>query len=316
MRHIDVAVGVLRDQQGRVLLTRRPEHVHQGGLWEFPGGKTEPGEAIASALKRELREELGVEVRVHRPLIDVRHDYGDRRVHLHVHLISQFSGEARGLEGQPLVWVEPERLFDYPLPEADRPIVNAIRLPDRYLITPPEFADRDTFVEQFRQSLGAGIRLVQLRLKPLTWPDQAELCGKLVDIAHQYQARVLLNGEPDWAREIGADGVHLSSDRLRLLSERPLGEDYWVAASCHHIGELAKAVALDCDFAVLSPVLPTRSHPEAEAMGWAAFQERVLGLALPVYGLGGLDSASLPTAFAAGAQGIAAISGLWSLPAP
>ena len=102
MNHIHVAAAAIHDQNGHVLLSRRAPDSHQGGLWEFPGGKLEPGESVASALRRELQEELDIQVSEHHPLIRVRHDYADRRVLLDVHKVTAWQGQPRGVENQPL----------------------------------------------------------------------------------------------------------------------------------------------------------------------------------------------------------------------
>ena len=125
MRTVHVAVGVILDRENRILLTRRAQDVHQGGLWEFPGGKVESGESVQQALARELREELGIEIGRTTSLLEVSHDYGDKAVLLDVHLVLEFSGEARGLEGQPLEWVAPAALPEYEFPAANVPIVEA-----------------------------------------------------------------------------------------------------------------------------------------------------------------------------------------------
>ena len=138
-----VAVAVIQDSSGRILLSRRADHAHQGGLWEFPGGKLDPGETLAQALKREIREELGIEVQSHSPLIRINHRYPDRSVLLDVHRVTAYSGVPEGREGQPLVWVAPESMRDYPMPAADRPIVTALRLPDSYLITGQDFTNKE-----------------------------------------------------------------------------------------------------------------------------------------------------------------------------
>jgi 8-oxo-dGTP diphosphatase len=121
-----VAVGVVLDEAGKVLITRRASDSHQGGLWEFPGGKVEPGESLATALARELREELGIEIGRTSPLLEIRHDYGDKCVLLDVHVVWTFSGEALGLEDQPLVWIAPGELRQYRFPEANEPIIGAL----------------------------------------------------------------------------------------------------------------------------------------------------------------------------------------------
>lgn len=123
---VHVAVGVIVDDSRRVLLTRRAVDSHQGGLWEFPGGKVEPGESLAGALARELHEELGIRVRRSSPLLEVRHDYGDKQVLLDVHVVWEFEGQALGREGQPLAWVTGDELALYRFPAANVPIVEAV----------------------------------------------------------------------------------------------------------------------------------------------------------------------------------------------
>jgi len=123
---VTVAVGIVQDRQGRVLVSRRAADAHQGGLWEFPGGKVEPGEEIEVALAREFREELGVEVLASEGLMRIEHDYGDKQVCLDVRRVTQFQGEARGLEGQPLAWQLPEDLRDWAFPAANAPILTRL----------------------------------------------------------------------------------------------------------------------------------------------------------------------------------------------
>ena len=127
MSELHVAVGVLTDVNGRILIARRPAELHQGGLWEFPGGKLEPGETLECALARELKEELGVTVKATEPLLEIRHDYGDREVFLDVHRVIAWQGEAQGMEGQPLAWTLPAALGDFDFPAANVAIVEKLR---------------------------------------------------------------------------------------------------------------------------------------------------------------------------------------------
>lgn len=127
MNPVHVAVGVILDSQGRVLITRRAPQAHQGDLWEFPGGKVEAGESLGAALTRELREELGIVIGRTTPLLEIHHDYGDKAVLLDVHTVWEYSGEARPLEAQPMAWVKANELVDYAFPAANLPIVAALR---------------------------------------------------------------------------------------------------------------------------------------------------------------------------------------------
>lgn len=125
---LHVAVGVLvRDD--RILLAQRAAHQHQGGLWEFPGGKVEASETVQQALRRELHEELGLEVEPAglEALIDIRHSYPDRTVRLDVWWVRQFTGQAHGREGQPLAWVAVDELHRWSFPAANQAIVDAIQ---------------------------------------------------------------------------------------------------------------------------------------------------------------------------------------------
>jgi 8-oxo-dGTP diphosphatase len=126
MSSIHVAVGVILNADRQVLIARRAQQAHQGGLWEFPGGKVEQGESLTEALTRELREELGIAIGRTSALLQVRHDYGDKSVLLDVHVVWEFSGEPHGLEDQPLAWVAPRELSSYAFPAANLPIVAAI----------------------------------------------------------------------------------------------------------------------------------------------------------------------------------------------
>ncbi|MBI2382100.1 MAG: Nudix family hydrolase [Gammaproteobacteria bacterium] len=310
-RFIHVMAGVIVNASGEILIAKRPDTAHQGGLWEFPGGKRELGESPAEALARELDEELGIQVRACRPQIQIAHDYGDKQVFLDVWRVTAFEGEAHGREGQPVRWVRPDELGGYAFPAANRPIVSAARLPDCYLITPdPDAGDLSGFLARLERALSMGQRLVQLRAKGLSESALDELAGDVAARCRAAGAEWLLNGPAALAYRHGADGLHLDGAALATLDERPEGLR-WLAASCHDAAQLSRAEALGCDFAVLSPVKATASHPRILPLGWAGFAERVRGVGMPVYGLGGLSPADRDDAWAAGAQGIAGIRGLW-----
>jgi 8-oxo-dGTP diphosphatase len=308
---VHVAAAALVDSDGRVLLARRHDDSHQGGLWEFPGGKLESGETVADGLRRELREELGIDIESHRPLIRVAHHYDDRSVLLDVHRVDRWHGQPQGREGQPLAWVAPDALGDYPMPAADEPIVSALLLPSTYVITPPEITDEPRFLAELDAALAQGTKLLQLRLFDLS-PGRFETLGREICLrCRAAGARVLLNGAVRLVDTIGADGIHLSSRALASLRERPLPSDRLVAASCHTADELAHAAVIGANFALLSPVLPTRSHPDAEPLGWDRFAEWVDAATLPVFALGGMRADLLAEAWNHGGQGVAGIRGLW-----
>jgi 8-oxo-dGTP diphosphatase len=313
-RRIHVAAGAIEDDQGRILVARRPEGVHQGGLWEFPGGKLEPGESLAEGLARELWEELGVRVLATRPLIRIHHDYGDRHILLDVHRVTAYAGEPAGRESQPLAWLAPDSMDPVAFPAADRPIISALRLPSLHLITGADPAKPDLFLRRLSTALGQGVRLVQLRAHGLSPAAYARLAGAAFALCEGSGARLILNADPDLASDLPGHGLHLTGERLWRLTRRPRASGVaggWCGASCHEARDLQRAADLGLDYALLAPVRPTATHPEARPLGWARFAELADLATLPVYALGGLGPADLDTAIHHGAQGVAAIRGLW-----
>ena len=123
---VHVAAGVILNAGNEVLLALRPLHKHQGGLWEFPGGKVEAGESVREALARELLEELNLEVLACEPFLLTEHDYGDKRVRLDVWLVTAHAGQLQGREGQLLDWVALAELRQRDFPAANLPIVDAL----------------------------------------------------------------------------------------------------------------------------------------------------------------------------------------------
>ncbi|EKE71441.1 8-oxo-dGTP diphosphatase MutT [Gallaecimonas xiamenensis] len=124
---VHVAVGVIENGRGEVYVTKRLDHQHQGGKWEFPGGKVEDGESLLHALDRELSEEIGINVVAAEPLVLVEHDYGDKAVKLDVWLVRGFVGQPKGLEGQEGRWVHARDLDSLTFPDANGPIIKAVQ---------------------------------------------------------------------------------------------------------------------------------------------------------------------------------------------
>jgi 8-oxo-dGTP diphosphatase len=307
---VHVAVGVVRNPQGQILIAKRPSHVHQGDLWEFPGGKIEADETRQQALQREMHEELGIDVTRIRPLIRIPYRYPDKQVLLDVWLIEAFNGTPHGKENQPIDWLLPPELWQISFPAANQPIIRAVNLPEAYLIT-GGFDDETDFLHKLHHALEKGVRLVQLRAKAMNTRAYFRLAKTACKACHAQAARILINAAPEMVEEVGADGVHLTSDRLLALSTRPLGADKLVAASIHNPEQLEQAIKLSVDFSVISPIRSTPSHPDVETLGWDGFKRLTEQATHPVYALGGMRTQDLPTVWQHGGQGIAAIRGLW-----
>jgi 8-oxo-dGTP diphosphatase len=158
------------------------------------------------------------------------------------------------------------------------------------------------------------LRLIQVRDKDLPEAERLELAREVVKRARPHGARVLVNGPAELAAAAGADGVHLDSGALMKCAERPDCaeiDSFLVGASCHNAEELAHAASI-ADFAMLSPVLPTESHPGEPTLGWETFAQLAAQSAIPVYALGGVTRADLDAARSHGAHGIAMLRGAWT----
>jgi 8-oxo-dGTP diphosphatase len=304
LNFLHVAVGVIKNPSGQILISLRNDKLHQGGLWEFPGGKIEATETIEQALTRELKEELDITVRASSPLITINHQYPDLAVQLHVLSVERFDGVVKSCEGQPFLWVNPDDLGKYAFPVANHPIIAAARLPHYYAIL--DDANPTLLMDNLRKILNNGIKLIQARLKILSIEEVGAFLEQAYPLCKADNAWLLLNSSVKNAEGFDVDGLHLTSADLLARDKRPENKR-WVAASCHNIDELNHAQKVGVDFVVLAPVLPTPTHPDAEVLGWDQFTELVANSNIPVYALGGLTGSDLLMAQRAGAQGIAGI---------
>lgn len=305
---IDVAAAVVTQADGRVLLAERPAGKPWAGYWEFPGGKIEPGESPLAALKRELHEELGIELDRATPWLTREYAYPEKRVRLHFYRVSAWHGAPHGREGQKLSWEDPNAVRVTPLLPANAPILEALCMPPIYAISQAGKLGVAEFLRRLQTAFQRGLRLVQIREPGMDAATLAELTRNVVKLAHASGARVLVSGDVDLARAAGADGVHLPTRQLMMISKAP--GQFW-GASCHDARELQRAAELGASFVVLSPVLPTASHPGEPGMGWEKFGELVRHYPLPVYALGGMKQGLLDTAQQHGAHGVALLSDIW-----
>lgn len=315
---IDVAVGLLCNADGHILVSQRRQNTHLPGMWEFPGGKFEPGENAQQALQRELSEELSIKVLAAQPILTLQHPYSEKTVRLHVYDVLRWQGAVSGGEGQALRWVDYDQLCDLEMPAADRPILKALRLPGQYLITPSKVdSDQTAFLKRLEQSLFAGIGIVQLRQPQASNDELVALAVACRLICANAGVRLVVNAAPELLKHCEVDGLHLNSQRLHALCDqtkrvRPVASSMLLGASCHNEAELSMALSLDCDYVLLSPVKPTRSHTQVKALGWRAFQYLAVNSNLPVYALGGMQPQDQDQARANGAIGVAGMSEFWA----
>jgi 8-oxo-dGTP diphosphatase len=313
---VHVAVGVIVNADGKILIAKRPLSAHQGGLWEFPGGKVDVGETIEQALVRELHEELAIDVLTSQPLIQIRHHYPDKSVLLDVHKITQFLGIPIGNEGQPIQWVDAKELNNFAFPAANRPIISAINLPEKYAVTGAYLDDVD-FMARLNRVLAAGLRIVQFRVADFGADTHESLLDETIQTVHQSNAHLVINCSLAEFNHLARSlpdkklGLHLNRRHAAIINERPVESHVLFGVSCHNAEEIVHAQNIGADYLLLSPVLPTASHPSAKLLGWESFSALVELANIPVYALGGVGEEHVKTAQACGAQGVAGISAWW-----
>jgi 8-oxo-dGTP diphosphatase len=298
---IEVAAAVLQHADGRFLLAQRPAGKVYAGYWEFPGGKVEPGEDPERALGRELREELGIEVRTAYPWITRIYTYPHGTVRLNFFRVTAWQGEPHPREDQAIAWQQSGASSVAPMLPANAPVLSALALPYEYAITDAARLGVARMLERLRRRLEAGLRLLQIREPALSPAERDLFTSQAVGLAHRHGCRVLTK-EPCAA----ADGRHFTAAELMRLDARPATG--LAAASCHTRAEIDRAMNLELDFAVLGPVLEkTGGRP----LGWDGFAALAKGTSIPVYAIGGLRAVDLEAACRRGAHGVAMIRAAW-----
>jgi 8-oxo-dGTP diphosphatase len=297
----DVAAAVIERPDGTFLLACRPEGKPYPGYWEFPGGKIEPGEDPRAALDRELKEELGIEVREATPWITRVYAYTHATVRLHFFRVTAWDGEPQPLEDQAIAWQDVHAPDASPMLPANAPVLAALALPAIMVVSNASESSFDAWILRLAGLLAAERPLVQIREKGLERLRVQHLLSRTLARATPFGSRVVVNS--DCGEFAQADGVHLTARALMDAPARPAGR--LVGASCHDARELAQAARLGLDYAVVGPVKETPSHPGAATLGWDGFAALVRDCPVPVYAIGGLTRADLAEAKRRGAHGVA-----------
>lgn len=298
---IEVVAAVLEQPDGTFLLAQRPAGKVYAGYWEFPGGKVEPGEAPAAALARELHEELGIEVRRAYPWLMRIYAYPHGTVRIRFYRVTEWRADPQPREDQAIAWQARGAPSAAPMLPANAPVLAALRLPYEYAVSDAARRGIAPMLERLARRLAGGLKLLQIREPALSAAERALFTEQAIGLAHRHGCKVLTKTPFP-----GADGRHFTALELLSLAERPRAG--LAAASCHSREELARATALELDFAVLGPVLEKGG---AAGLGWEHFADLARDCAIPVYAIGGLRPADREAAWRHGAHGVAMIRGSW-----
>lgn len=311
---VHVVLGIIR-RGGQILVAWRDARLHQGGRWEFPGGKVALGETPQQALRRELYEELGIAGVVAEPVIRFTHDYGDCHLLLDTYEVEvDEAARVPRRAGSIVRWRTPGSLRAEEFPPANRSILSALRLPRFYAIVSAvplmDSCSSDYELESYFDRLsGMSVRLVLLRARDISADDYLRLARRVVGCTAEAGVKLLLHDRPEVVESFGAAGVHLSQSAFsswRYANPgRPVPSGVWFAVSCHSRDEVRAAEEAGADFCVLGPVRKKPGYPAH--LGFAAFAGIVDQSRIPVYALGGMRRADISRVRSCGAQGIAGI---------
>jgi 8-oxo-dGTP diphosphatase len=306
MKLTQVAVGIVQNDKGQVLFAQRPTGKPYAGWWEFPGGKIEAGETLAQALARELREELGIQI------LDCHHWLTQRFVYPHAHVnlqfckVQQFSGTLQSLEGQAFAW---GRADQPPLPflPAALPVLKAMQWPSILKLTAATALGLEVW-QQKLQAMSGGVVIVDE-------PSDDGLAHRVLTACMAWKAAkpsartVLISSQHPKPWRGLCDGVLLEVGDLMALTERPSHD--WVGAVVNDRADIEQALAVGCNFVLLSPKRNLNPLSSAQAFSWGAVGDLLAEVEIASYVSVDQGDHVLALAQAAGAAGLGLKLSAW-----
>lgn len=304
-----VVIGIVENNVGQLLLTKRRPGTHLENYWEFPGGKVEKQESFKVALRRELHEEIGIQVSQVQKIIDFEYQYDDRRIHFQAYKVLDYLSDISNREHQPLDWVLYDELDIHRMPSANNAIIDALCLPSLYMIADQQSMTSNILLEVVKKNLESGIKLIQYRAHGVDRSEYIVVAKDIYDLCEQHGAKMVCNCELGWLDKFPAHGVHLTSSRLAEVSESTsyLNKYPYFSASCHTVEEVKLANQLKVRCVLIGPVHTTCTHPGANSLEWEGFNRLCRVANMPVYALGGVAANEVASAIAHGGQGVAGI---------
>ncbi|OTG59182.1 dGTP triphosphohydrolase [Acinetobacter sp. ANC 3903] len=289
---IHVAIAILL-HQNNVLVGWREAKQHQGNKYEFPGGKVKEGETPLAACRREIYEEVGIGLHDWHAFDVIEHEYDDVIVNLHLFHAIVPTALLNEIQ-QPWTWYSREELLDLNFPKANLSIIQRLYWPHQIKIS----AQLDDLA-QLKQD-----QLLYWRVEGIQ-QQLTELAGRSVEHLPRLIVNVDIFEQLSSIQQQAISAIHLKQSQLMALKpgDLTLGKRY--IAACHDLASMQQAQQIGCDAILLSPVLPTVTHPDAVALGWEQFKAWVSQVDIPVFALGGMQAGDLATAKEQGGYGIA-----------
>lgn len=309
MQQQSIAVGIVFNQHQQVLIAKRNDKQHLAGHWEFPGGKLERGESFKLALRRELFEEIGIELTSAIKILETHHTYDELNLNFQFFKVAHYLGDITPEENQQLRWVNLEELSSINFPSANKAVIDALTLPSHYMIA-DEYVSGSFIVPHVEKQLKQGVKLIQHRAtESITQSEYVRNGIQIKKLCEKYHAAYVANCCLQWLDEIKPDAIHLSSNMLRQIAINNITDVsfQYLSASCHNEQELKLANKIGVRSVILGSVNASDSHPNGQVLGWKRFNELCCLANQPVYAIGGLTYDDYKVAQIYGAQGVAAI---------
>lgn len=290
--HLHIAIGILM-HQAKVLVGWREASQHQGNKHEFPGGKAEEGETPVDACRREIYEEVGIGLHDWHAFDFIRHEYEDVIVNLHV-FQAAVPDELLNEIQQPWAWYSRDQLLDLNFPKANKAMLKRLHWPHQIKI-----ADDLSILSELNDQ-----QLLYWRVE--SGQEQViALAHSNINLLDKLIINIELWKQLNSIQQQAVGTIHLKQAQLMALKKGDLKIGQRYIAACHDLISARHAQAIGCDAILLSPVLPTETHPEAAALGWEQFEHIAQQLDIPVFALGGMRQEDLPDAQHHHAYGIA-----------
>ncbi|OTG72339.1 dGTP triphosphohydrolase [Acinetobacter sp. ANC 4169] len=289
---IHVAIAILL-HQNKVLVGWREAKQHQGNKHEFPGGKVEQGETPLAACRREIYEEVGIGLHDWHAFDVIEHEYDDVIVNLHLFHAIVPTALLNEIQ-QPWTWYSREELLDLNFPKANLSVIQRLYWPHQIKIS-----DQLETLRQLQQD-----QLLYWRVA-----GSQQQISALAELSVEHLAKLIVNvdiyQQLNTIQQAAISTIHLKQSQLMALKLGDLSIGKRYLAACHDLAAMQQAQQVGCDAILLSPVLPTATHPDAVALGWEQFNLWVSQVDIPVFALGGMQAGDLALAKEQGAYGIA-----------
>ncbi len=308
-KSIEVVAGAIRSDEGQILICLRPAHLEHGNLWELPGGKRKEGESRFRALRREVNEELGIEIISAVPLLRFAYRYPTKTIDFDVWEVSKWRGSARGCEGQKIAWVNSSELIHYAFPAANRTVVTALGLPRFACAIPDLRVSPAQYLGSLEKWIDAGPCCVILNNQLVIGGYNKRVLTEIGRFLGRYDAKLIF----ELSREQDAKGTNAIDVKLLDSIRGHVDCDTLIGFSCSTSTELVQAEQAGAELLLIGPFRSNGFETLNDTFGWSAVQDLVNNTVLPAFTFGSfLEPQDIARAILSGCQGVVLPFEVWT----